>query len=774
MAMEICLNYFLDDQTQLIDIGSSLNTSRSVLYPFAYKCVVKLANLMIDTLYNRKYFTITPSGKNITVKFEYYNDNPKYGDLFITSTEGTISFSQVYGSYIHLYFVGKYYTSTGQFDISTDMPFSGWDSNRTQIITTTLALSKSNYIGYTFPDINGSLPVNVAIKTLAYVEKKIFEYNRKVSVTVQEKQLTNGQVAGWVVAVAGAIGEGFQSATSSSVGAAFVKEMKEFIQLFKFSSGLVNQTKSSCVIDIGRLEESARANVNVTFSDVKAWFNVVGLPAVYKTALGCQTILGKLAMPMATFLAIAPRLEGDHEEYIYLTADNQVSSTETDKRIVIKGKLSTSDFWDLYSQAMMEEFGDSIANGSYSTTANDVNTAAEDYAAQQHAQAQSDYYDAMSEYYKKVNAGGSTVTGTVTLSVPETAKVGLNILEGQSIKLDSDVLDGKSIPLDLTGVESMTPIPIQPVQWDGNTPPPWMTNPIQLHLSDNLSNWTVPNIKIDTPVIPPVTVPDVNVKVDVNVPSIPNINVNVPTIPNIKVDVPTMPSIPVEGAITLTPPESIPLTAPVEGVEMIFDTTSMEAIKAISDNIALRNELETTRSEADTVLRDLRITNEQTTKDNTVKTTEKLYADLAVATSEAAVRGQLYGTGANQIEYVPAQAQAFNNLHDIAERESIALGQVLKFPQGVIPSLMSAHLPALLAEIQQSKITENIKAENQPTDDDWDLTDSALMQLLFFNMDAESKAEIMEKYGEEIELLLKISTPLGVLSKIKEFMGIGG
>ena len=79
------------------------------------------------------------------------------------------------------------------------------------------------------------------------------------------------------------------------------------------------------------------------------------------------------------------------------------------------------------------------------------------------------------------------------------------------------------------------------------------------------------------------------------------------------------------------------------------------------------------------------------------------------------------------------QAQAFNNLHDIAERESVALGQVLKFPQGVIPSLMSAHLPALFAEIQQSKITENIRSENQTDDNDWNLTDSALMKLLFFD-----------------------------------------
>lgn len=252
-------------------------------------------------------------------------------------------------------------------------------------------------------------------------------------------------------------------------------------------------------------------------------------------------------------------------------------------------------------------------------------------------------------------ANGATValgiaTGTsIPLAVPETTKIGLNILDGQAISLD-------------TSEALVSPLPMQPVEWK-NVPPPWMVNPIELHLSDNLSNWTVPNIKIDTPVILPVEVPDVNVKVDVNVPSIPNINVNVPTIPNIQVDIPTMPSIPVEGAITLTPPTSIPLTAPTEPVPMTFDTTSVEAIKAISDNIASRNELETTRAEADTVLRDLRIVNEQTTKDNTVKTTEKLYADLAVATSEASLRGSKFGSE-QLLEYVPAQVQAYNNLHD--------------------------------------------------------------------------------------------------------------
>ena len=225
-------------------------------------------------------------------------------------------------------------------------------------------------------------------------------------------------------------------------------------------------------------------------------------------------------------------------------------------------------------------------------------------------------------------------------------------------------------------------------------------------------------------------------------------------------------------AITLTPPTSIPLTAPTEAIPMTFDTTSAEAIKAISDNIASRTELETTRSTSEAELIALQKVNEQTKINNTVKETEKLYADLAVATSEAALRGSKFESE-QLLEYVPAQVQAYNNLHDLAERESIALGQVLKFPQGVIPSLMSAHLPALLAEIQQSKITENIRSENQTDDEDWDL-DSDLMKLLFFDMDSESKAEVMEKYGEEILQLFKIVTPLGILTKVKETMGIGG
>ena len=47
------------------------------------------------------------------------------------------------------------------------------------------------------------------------------------------------------------------------------------------------------------------------------------------------------------------------------------------------------------------------------------------------------------------------------------------------------------------------------------------------------------------------------------------------------------------------------------------------------------------------------------------------------------------------------------------------------------------------------------------------------MKLLFFNVDSVTKAEVMEKYGDEIKLLLKISTPLGVLGKIKEYMELG-
>ena len=41
-------------------------------------------------------------------------------------------------------------------------------------------------------------------------------------------------------------------------------------------------------------------------------------------------------------------------------------------------------------------------------------------------------------------------------------------------------------------------------------------------------------------------------------------------------------------------------------------------------------------------------------------------------------------------------------------------------------------------------------------------------------MDADAKAEVMKKHGEEINQLLKISTPLGLLGKVKEFMSLGG
>lgn len=773
------------------DLGSGPVWRHSFYYEFpsdfaSYPTAAK--NLVYANVYN---FVMLKLSTNLQTMANYYKSN-----LTIPSTGVYLrAYQRVYGGYYGFSFVALNLNLIYEVEITNNIGMSSWDIGngiylwRGQGIASMTATYTTSYGVGTPTETPDSIAVNTAIKTLAYVEKKIYEYNRKVSVSVQNK-VTNGDVAGWVVAVAGAIGEGFQSATSSSVGAAFVKEMKEFTNLFKFTSGLVNGTKSSCVIDIGALETSAQSNLTVTFSNVKAWFNVVGLPAVYKTALGCQTILGKLAMPMASFMAIAPKLEGDHEEYIYLTADNAISTSVTDKRIVIKGKLTTSDYWDLYSQAMIEEFGDSIANGSYSTTANDVSTAAEAYAQQQQTAAQNAYYNAMSTYYQNANASGGTANlGTVTLASGQTIslatgqKVDLNIATGTAVpltvpettKVGLNILDGQAISLDLSAVESMTPLPIEPVQWDNNSPPPWFTNPIELHLSDNLANWTLPNIKIDTPVIPPVTVPDVNVKVDVNVPSIPDIKVTPPVIPNIKIDTPTLPNIDVnipEGsAITLTPPTSIPLTAPTEPVPMTFDTASAESIKAISDNIALRNELETTRAESDTVLRDLQITNETFTKDNQQVIQDKLYADLAVSTSEAAFRGEKFGSE-KLLEYVPAQVQAYNNLHDLLDRESIALGQTLSFPQGLIPSLVAAHFPALLAEIQQSKITENIRSENQTDDSDWDL-ESTLMKLLFFDVDSATKTEVMQKYGDEINQLLKILTPLGVLAKVKEFMGLG-
>ena len=52
MAMSIWLNYFKEDQTQPIDIGTSSASYMIVLVPYVEKVLLKLADLMIDTLYN--------------------------------------------------------------------------------------------------------------------------------------------------------------------------------------------------------------------------------------------------------------------------------------------------------------------------------------------------------------------------------------------------------------------------------------------------------------------------------------------------------------------------------------------------------------------------------------------------------------------------------------------------------------------------------------------------------------------------------------------------
>ena len=57
MAMSIWLNYFKEDQTQPIDIGTSSASYMIVLVPYVEKVLLKLADLMIDTLYNKKVDT---------------------------------------------------------------------------------------------------------------------------------------------------------------------------------------------------------------------------------------------------------------------------------------------------------------------------------------------------------------------------------------------------------------------------------------------------------------------------------------------------------------------------------------------------------------------------------------------------------------------------------------------------------------------------------------------------------------------------------------------
>ena len=47
MAMSIWLNYFKEDQTQPIDIGTSSASYMIVLVPYVEKVLLKLADLMI-------------------------------------------------------------------------------------------------------------------------------------------------------------------------------------------------------------------------------------------------------------------------------------------------------------------------------------------------------------------------------------------------------------------------------------------------------------------------------------------------------------------------------------------------------------------------------------------------------------------------------------------------------------------------------------------------------------------------------------------------------
>ena len=300
-------------------------------------------------------------------------------------------------------------------------------------------------------------------------------------------------------------------------------------------------------------------------------------------------------------------------------------------------------------------------------------------------------------------ATGATVAlgiaaGTsIPLAVPETAKVGLNILEGQAITLDLDA------------VESMTPLPIQPVEWK-NVPPPWMVNPIELHLSDNLSNWTVPNIKIDTPVLPKIKIDTPvlpNIKIDT--PVLPNIKIDTPVLPNIKIDTPTLPNIQIDGsAITLTPPESIPLTAPTEpmsltlepGAKVGLEETSLTGITTIAEKIVARDVREADlHADKKAVLGNQKTLTKNDVDmmsiKNKIVTKEQIITDLKSKAMEQPIEGK---------NYVERVASEYTNLHSTAESSvSDVQGNVFTTPKGLI-GMLGLGLPVILNELL-TKIT---------------------------------------------------------------------
>ena len=122
--------------------------------------------------------------------------------------------------------------------------------------------------------------------------------------------------------------------------------------------------------------------------------------------------------------------------------------------------------------------------------------------------------------------------------------------------------------------------------------------------------------------------------------------------------------------------------------------------------------------------------------------------------------------------YVERDAIKYKNLHSTELRESLALGQAFELPKGILPALQESHIGALLMEIQQSKITQNLKEENQP-DDDLDL-DSNILTNFFFNVNASVKEEVKALHKEELDLILSLIPPIGSIGKIIDFMNLGG
>lgn len=199
--------------------------------------------------------------------------------------------------------------------------------------------------------------------------------------------------------------------------------------------------------------------------------------------------------------------------------------------------------------------------------------------------------------------------------------------------------------------------------------------------------------------------------------------------------------------------------AKLEDTTLKLEETSLDKLTAKMDEIDKKKEDIRT---LDKQLKQNAVNNID--RDNTIAENKKVISSVEKGKASLSINGR------NAVEHYEHQQKT---LYDDTTSPQIALGQEIEMPKGLVTGLANSYLPSVLLELQQGAITKNLVDEHQPDDESLSLG-SDILKTFFFDVDKTIKEEVKILHKEELEQILSIIPPIGSLSKIIDFMKLGG